>query len=190
MSYSSAFNKAVSHAMLYEVGGFWNEKHPAVESGDISTRDNRRATGYVNDQLDKGGETKFGVSKNANPTLNIAELKWSEAKQVYYNKYWLQGKCDKLPDAIAIIHFDACINHGVGRANRMLQQALGVVVDGIVGSKTLAAANSANPNVLVSKYADIRRNFYHSIVRNNSSQSKFLNGWLRRINEVEAYAKK
>lgn len=189
MSYNKNFDDAVSHAMKYEVGGFWNPLHPAVNSGDISTSANRKATGYVNDPVDRGGETKFGIAKNANPSVNIAKLKWDEAKQIYYDKYWLTGKCDNLPKALASIHFDACINHGVGRANKMLQQALGVVVDGAIGPKTLAAAKAVDQRKAVTQYATIRRNFYHSIVKNNPSQAKFLNGWLRRIDEVEAFAK-
>ena len=64
---TTSFDKAVSHAMLYEVGKFWNESHPAVANGLIDTPANRKAVGYVNDKADRGGETKFGVAKNGMP---------------------------------------------------------------------------------------------------------------------------
>lgn len=66
-NYTNAFEKAIDHAMLYEVGGFWNVNHPAVARGLIDTSANRKAVGYVNDPDDRGGETKFGVARNANP---------------------------------------------------------------------------------------------------------------------------
>lgn len=190
MAYSKAFLSAISHAMLYEVGGFWNESHPAVASGSIATPADRKATGYVNDPIDAGGETKFGVARNANPSVDIARLNWEGAKSIYYDKYWIAGKCDKLPADVAIMHFDACINHGVGRASKFLQESVGAVQDGVIGPKTLAAIEQANSAQLLTKYAASRRDFYNAIVKNKPAQVKFLNGWMRRVNEVEAYAKK
>jgi lysozyme family protein len=141
--FTKAFNDAVDHAMLYEVGGFW-ELTPEVEAGLIGTRDQRRAVGYVNDPDDNGGETKFGVAKNANMDLDIANLTWDQAKTVYFKRYWLNGSCDKLPNRVGVLHFDGCVNHGVGRANKFLQQALGVGVDGVIGPITAAKAHSLN----------------------------------------------
>ena len=191
MAFTEAFNKAVQHAMLYEVGGFWNENHPAVARGLIDTPANKKAVGYVNDPVDRGGETKFGVAKKANPTLNITSLTWEQAKSVYFTKYWSAGKSDQLPDKIAIIHFDGCINHGVSRANKFSQEALGVVADGVIVPKTIAAANAVmKPEEIVQHIARLRRNYYEAIIRNDPTQAKYRNGWLRRINEVEAYALK
>jgi lysozyme family protein len=188
MDFSPAFNKAISHCMLYEVGGFWNEAHPAVAPGSIATAADRKAVGYVNDPADRGGETKFGVAKNGNPGLNITRLTWAQAKQVYYDKYWVAGKCHLLPAKIAIIHFDGCVNHGPGRAAKFLQEALGVTVDGAIGPKTLEKIKGAKEEEIVQHIARIRRSFYQGIVNRDKSQAKFLNGWLRRINEVENYA--
>lgn len=35
--------------------------------------------------------------------------------------------------------FDAAVNHGLGNASRMLQRAVGVVDDGVIGNMTIAA---------------------------------------------------
>jgi hypothetical protein len=75
-TFTKPFEAAVDHAMLYEVGGFWNVNHPAVAGGLIDTPANRKAVGYVNDPADRGGETKFGVAVRANPDLNITNLTW------------------------------------------------------------------------------------------------------------------
>ena len=39
--------------------------------------------GYVNDPLDPGGETKFGISKRSYPTLDIAALTREDARAIY-----------------------------------------------------------------------------------------------------------
>ena len=77
-TYPHAFEEALQHAMLYEVGGFWRMT-PEVEAGLCETKDQKRATGYVNDPADPGGETKYGVAKNANPDVDIRSLDWKGA---------------------------------------------------------------------------------------------------------------
>jgi len=186
-TYTKAFERAIDHAMLYEVGGFWNVNHPAVAQGLINTAANRKAVGYVNDPYDSGGETKFGVAKNANQDLNITKLTWAQAKSVYFVRYWLAGKCDQLPARLAVLHFDGCVNHGVARANKFLQTALGVPADGVVGPVTIAKAKAANEMNILNSVCSQREAFYRSIVKNNATQARYLTGWLRRITEVRAF---
>lgn len=184
--YSKAFEDAVNHAMLYEVGGFW-KLTSEVEQGLITTAAQRRAVGYVNDPLDRGGETKFGVAKNANPDLNISSLTWEQAKAVYYKRYWLAGSCDKLKPRIAVLHFDSCVNHGIRNASIFLQRAIGVPADGIIGPVTIAKANVLNEFMVCSNICEARENFYYSIVKANPPQQRFLAGWLRRISEMRDF---
>lgn len=184
--FSEAFEEAVNHAMLYEVGGHWRLT-PEVEEGLINTKAQRKAVGYVDDPYDNGGETKFGVARNANPDLDITNLTWEEAKEVYHRRYWLNGSCDKLPARVAVLHFDGCVNHGVGRANKFLQRALEVGDDGVIGPRTIRAAHEADEIDICTAICDQREQFYRRIVNNNPSQGRFLNGWLRRINEMRQF---
>lgn len=184
--YPKAFEEAINHAMLYEVGGFW-KLTPDVSAGKISTPAQRKAVGYVNDPDDRGGETKFGIAKNANPTLNIATLTWEEAKAIYFKKYWLAGSCDKLPARVSVLHFDGCINNGVRRANIFLQLAAQVTPDGDVGPATIAKVRTLNPVKMCNSICNEREMFYRQIVKNNPVQLKYLNGWLRRITEMRAF---
>jgi lysozyme family protein len=184
--YSQAFEAAVDHAMLYEVGGHW-KLTPDVEAGLIGTREQRRAVGYVNDPDDAGGETKFGVAKNANMDLDITALKWEAAKRVYYKRYWLAGDCQEMPSRLAVLHFDGCVNHGVGRASRFLQTAAGAKADGDIGPNSIRAILSKDEIELCNSVCDQRAAFYQRIVDNKASQAKFLRGWLRRINEMRTF---
>lgn len=184
ITYTKAFDIAIDHAMKYEVGGFWNINDPAVALGLINTKEQRRAVGYVNDPDDLGGETKFGVAKNANPDLNIAGLTWGQAKDVYFLRYWKAGKCDQMPGRVAVLHFDVCTNNGVGRAAIFLQRALGVNPDGDIGPVTLSKLSAANAIAICNKISDLREQFYRDIVVNKPVQVKYLAGWLRRCNEL------
>jgi len=186
-TYTPAFEKAIDHAMLYEVGGAWDVTNEAVEEGLIDTQAHRRAVGYVNDPSDRGGETKFGVARNANPDLDITNLTWDGAKAVYYVRYWIAGHCDYLPGRVGAIHFDGCVNHGIKRAGTFLQRAVGVNPTGDIGAVTVAKVQEADQIDVCNHIADQREQFYRSIVANNPSQAKYLNGWLRRINEVRAF---
>lgn len=185
---TTAFDKALNHAMLYEVGGFWNLEAPGAREGLIKTAAQRKACGYVNDPADRGGETKYGIAKNANMDLNIATLDWEGAKRVYYKRYWVPGDCQDLPPRLAIVHFDGCVNHGVGKASIFLQKAVGADADGDIGPATLAKVAAADELATIDKICELREAFYRRIVANNPSQARFLTGWLRRINEIKAYA--
>jgi lysozyme family protein len=186
MSYTLAYEKALDHAMLYEIGGFFVLTDD-VRAGLIDTKEHRKACGYVNDPDDKGGETKYGIAKNANVDLNITTLDWEGAKRVYYKRYWLPGDCQNMPSRLAVLHFDGCVNHGVGRQAKFLQRAVGADADGDIGPATLALVAAQDEIEICNSVCEQRENFYKSIVANNPSQAKFLNGWLRRIREMQAF---
>ena len=185
--YSAEFEMAVEHAMLYEVGSHWNLDTPGVREGLIDTRTQRRAVGYVNIPQDRGGETKYGIAARANPDVDIATLDWDAAKRIYYKRYWLASDCDQLPSRLSLLHFDCAVNHGIGRANKFLQRAVGAFPDGDIGPATLAAVQATDEIEVCEKICDMREAFYRAIVQRDSSQGIFLNGWLRRIHEVREY---
>lgn len=193
-NYPASFEAAVSHAMLYEVGSHWNLNTPGVQEGLILTKEQRKNVGYVNDPLDKGGETKFGVAKNANPDLDITSLTWDGAKRTYFKRYWLAADCQfitEISPRLAVLHFDGAVNHGVGRAGRFLQRAVGAVEDGDVGPNTMKALASTLSLItdidVCNKICNSREAFYEAIIQKNPSQARFRNGWLRRIREMRAF---
>ena len=108
-----------------------------------------------NDPNDPGGKTKYGISQKAFPNLNIDTLTLEEAKEIYRKNYWQACRCDELPFEFAVCVFDTAVNQGVNKAKRLLQIALGVTVDGVIGDKTIAAAFKAGPT-LVRKFLAYR----------------------------------
>ena len=99
--------------------------------------------GLSNHRQDPGGLTKYGISQRSYPTLNIAALTLSEAQALYRRDYWNPIHGDELPSGLDLLMLDCAINQGVVTAIQLLQQALRIQDDGLLGPKTLAAAEHA-----------------------------------------------
>jgi lysozyme family protein len=134
-------------------------------------------------QKDPGGETKFGLSKRANPDLDIASLTIEQAKGVYRRRYWEAVRGDELPYPLAAFVFDAAVNQGTDAAIRMLQKTLGLAPDGGRGGQTLAAARRLNREGQALFLAD--RALRYTATRNFELDGR---GWLKRLflNAMEA----
>lgn len=137
--------------------------------------------GYVNHPQDPGGETNWGVTKNTARAYgyngSMRDMTREQAKSIYKQGFWDRVQGDKLNDAVAFQLFDAAVNHGIGNAVRMMQRALGVADDGIVGNVTLSALQAINPSDFVLKFNAQRLNFYTSL----STFGTFGKGWVRRV---------
>lgn len=72
------------------------------------------------------------------------------------------------------------VNAGVSVAAKMLQKAVGVVADGIVGSKTIDAVNSDDPKTVYDSINAQREAKYRSLAL-HPGQGQFLHSWLSRI---------
>ena len=71
---------------------------------------------------DPGGRTRFGISQRAYPDLDIANLTREDAIEIYRRDYFERSGADRLEPRLALVHFDASVQHGVGRANQFLAQ--------------------------------------------------------------------
>lgn len=132
--------------------------------------------GYVNDPNDRGGETKYGISKRAYPELNIKDLTLEQAQSIYRNDYWVKGKTELLPRELQIPYFDSCVNFGISGAIKLLQRAAGVKDDGKIGNKTLEAA----ARLSLDRFLLYRMERYMRIIAARNSNAKYANGWASR----------
>ena len=151
-----------------------------------------REGGYVNHPKDKGGPTKFGVthrvydayrSSKKLPKRSIREITAEEAADIYYHRYWLTSRAAELPPVLGMLHFDSAVHHGVGRANRMLQQAVGVKKDGHIGPITMARLSRMEPRAIAEAYLGIRTRFLDRLGK-RPSQKDFHDGWMNRMTEI------
>ncbi len=163
--------------------------------------------GYVNNPADKGGPTNFGVTQktfNAYMTSllqrpyssTIAEIQnmpISTAITIYKKLYWDVIWGDKIKKySIAAAIFDQAINRGHVAALKQAQKVLGLAQDGIIGNQTLTAINAAGATPdsetrFLNSYLQESILAYNTIVKNNPSQSVFLDGWLKRVQSLRSY---
>lgn len=155
--------------------------------------------GFSDDPNDPGGPTNRGITLAvyakwigaANDSKNKARLVQSlkripdaMVREIYETRYWLPAGCEPMPAALAIMHFDAAVNHGVGTAIRMLQEAVGAGIDGEIGPETRAAIEARPIRATLVRYADIRRERYRALPH----FWRFGRGWLNRVDLTLAEA--
>jgi lysozyme family protein len=134
---------------------------------------------YVNNPLDPGGETNYGISKRSYPNVDIKNLTVDQAKDIYKQDYWNKIQGDLIDDQnLANNLLDFAVNAGIKNANMKIQQIVNAHPDGIIGPVTLESINSlSSPNIALIKS---RISYYASIVSNKPSQAEFLNSWVNR----------
>lgn len=132
----------------------------------------------TNDPNDRGGLTKYGISQKAYPNVDVAALTEEEAIKLYKKDYWNKFKIGTLPEEYRRDIFFNVVNSG-SSAIRDIQEALGISVDGVVGSQTRGALENFNGD-LTRTIKEGQINRYISIAKNNPDQRKFLNGWINR----------
>ena len=137
--------------------------------------------GYVNDPRDPGGETNWGITKRTAQANgyqgSIRAMTREQAYKIYYSAFWLRYQCDKMPEAVAFQFFDAAVNHGLGNASRMLQRAVNVADDGIIGNMTIAAIKKMSISDVIMRLNAERLEFYCKL----STFATFGKGWVRRV---------
>ena len=145
--------------------------------------------GFVNLKSDPGGMTNLGVTKRVweeyvGHEVDEAAMRAlgpSDVAPLYKQNYWDKIHGDKLPSGVDYACFDLAVNSGVGRAAKILQQAVGANPDGKIGPATLDAVEKANPRDVATEICDLRLQFLQSL----PTFATFGKGWSRRVAEVE-----
>lgn len=124
--------------------------------------------------------TKWGISARSYPTLDIKNLDLEDAKRIYHRDFWTKVGCDVIAGPVRFDLFDTAVHSGQGRAIVFLQRAAGVKDDGILGPKTLAAAQAMDPYRLFARFNGHRLDFLND---NPTTWASFGRGWAQRIAE-------
>lgn len=158
--------------------------------------------GFVNDPRDSGGATNYGISlrfyRQVKPNATVADIRnltKDDAKQVYYQTWWIPNKFGDINDqTIATKIFDLAINMGSSQAFKITQRAINstsnsnLVVDGVFGAKSLAAINqyttTEQQQKLITAISDQAWKFYQQVIANNPKNSAFSKGWFNRAYSI------
>lgn len=140
--------------------------------------------GYVNDPNDNGGETKYGISKKQYPHVDIPNLTLWQAKEIYKKDYWFRYKCECLPDCLSVCLFDAVVMSSGIKMVKLLQEALGVTADGVIGNQTIGAAHRVPLKPVVKSFSDKRLSYLMSL----KNWKYYGNGWGDRVLRVKQTA--
>lgn len=98
------------------------------------------------------------------PRQSVKLLTRDEAREIYYRWYWRDGLCHLFDWPVALVHFDACVNHGRGNALWLQQLALNAF-----------------------HYISLREAFYERIAERNPDQRDNLNGWRNRMRDLRKF---
>lgn len=152
-----------------------------------------RKKGFAHDPDDRGGATMIGITLSTfaawrkakgRPAPSVRDLKaisYSEWRDIVEHDFWQRCKADDLrSQSVAVMLADFTFHSGA-HGIKALQKILAVQPDGIVGAKTLTAANNTEAHVLFAALKAARLRFLAAIVKNNPKQQKFLKGWTARV---------
>lgn len=169
MTFDEAFERLIGHE-----GGF---------QADPQDRGNW-TTGVIGRGECKG--TKFGVSAMSYPGEDIAGLTLERAKTIFLRDFWGPAGCDAVPDAIKFDLFDMAVNASVKAAVRALQHAVSETEDGILGPKTLQAAQSMPAQRMLPRFLAGRLVAFTAV--DDARWLRFGRGWIKRVatNMMEA----
>jgi lysozyme family protein len=146
--------------------------------------------GFANDPDDAGGATMAGITfatfkqyrrdmRLPAPTVNdLKKISDAEWEAIFTRYYWDGVKADSISNkrnACCLVSW--AWGSGVATAIKLFQRNFGLVADGAVGAKTLAAIEAASFDKLV----EVRADFFRDICARKPSQKKFLRGWLNRL---------
>lgn len=154
--------------------------------------------GFTDDPNDRGnwtsgvigqGElrgTKFGISAMSYPNLDIKNLTPDDAREIYYNDFWLKNNIDRLPEVLSYPVFDSAVNAG-RNGTKLLQKALnefgaGLSTDGIIGNSTLNSIEDLSSDQVIQLlmiFYSLKIRYYTSL----DSFSRYGKGWVNRVAE-------
>jgi len=167
--------------------------------------------GYVDHPSDPGGATNLGISlrylldrgdldrdglpdgdMDGDGDVDVADIRAitpEKAKHLYHTGFWIPNRLSELRNqAVAEKIFDMAVNMGSRQAWRLVQRAVNdqygndvLVVDGVVGPKTLLVLNGLSENESVlDAIKEAQAGFYLRLIDARPSLAVFRDGWLNR----------
>lgn len=126
---------------------------------------------------DPGGETVYGLARRYNRDMDPWPPTQAQAAERYRVRYWDAIQGDLLPWPVSLVVFDAAVQHAPVTAVQLLQAALRIVADGVLGPATRAALRASAP-LEVAEEVIARRGVYYPSLETWAANGL---GWSRRL---------
>lgn len=137
------------------------------------------------DDHDSGGSTNYGIIfptyMHFNPHGTYSEfcnLNKESVAPIYKSLFWNAMQCDLLASGVDLMIFDFGVTSGADRSIKILQKALNVTQDGIIGYNTIKAISKSKASDLINKLKQEQLAFYQSL----QAFKYFGRGWTNRTN--------
>lgn len=148
--------------------------------------------GWSDHPADNGGATMYGITISTlrawrgKPVTkdDVRKLTKTEALRIYRAWYWQPVRGDDLPAGLDLAVYDLAVNSGPSRAARFLQGVLRVQTDGVIGSRTVSAAQAANVTAAINMICDNRLAW----LRGLDDWPHFGKGWTNRVEDIRRKA--
>ena len=148
---------------------------------------------HSDDPADAGGDTWYGISRRSYPKIGWPPTR-EEAKNIYAEDFWAPMRLTQVKYYVAQEKlFHMAVNMGTRACTRYLQMVLNrcmwpgarLVVDGVMGPKTLKALNGNTEDMLgqrkvIEGLRWMSVYHYQNLAHRKPSQMKFINGWMNR----------
>lgn len=146
--------------------------------------------GWADNPDDPGGATNKGITLSTfriyQPGATADDLRVipdAIVAQIYREMFWDRMNGDTLPAGVDLTVFDFGVNSGPTRSRRLLQQAVGVTADGVLGPISMGAIAKASPSEVIARLSGLQKAHYESL----DDFDEFGRGWIAR-NESRAAA--
>lgn len=133
--------------------------------------------GYSNDPIDPGGETKYGISKRQYPNLSIKDLTIEEAADIYIKDYLEPLNWGLYHQGVGYQLFDVAVHSGIKQAIQLLQKAISVKPDGVIGPVTIRRLDALSESDVIMLLLAARIDFLTDL----PTWSRFGKGWMKRM---------
>ena len=154
---------------------------------------NFEGTTFVDHPDDRGGPTKFGITKKslsrargvAVMTNDIHELTRVEAKTIYAADYVTPVRGQDISyGPLRLAAIDYAIHSGPRTAVKAIQEIVGVATDGIMGPITWGAITKHDQRGLFVRLMAQRLTFLTRLVSRDATQVSFVYGWGKRLAKI------
>lgn len=150
--------------------------------------------GYSNRATDRGGPTDFGITLKTYQTFikkdateeDLKAMSLWTARAIFRRVYWNGVHASELPSGLDYAMFDFSVNSGPRRAMEVLQEVLGVGVDGLYGPVTHAAIEKADVEQTIVALCEARLKWLKTLTGKGGWKDN--PGWEPRVENVKREA--